>query len=288
MRDAQQKVRAAVVATATAATLAAAKLVVAVATGSLAVLAAAVDSVMDLAASGLNAFFLRMAADPPDAEHAYGHGKAEALSGVIQAVIIAMGGVWLIGRSIWRLAQPRPLVEPLAGVAVAGASLLVTVGLVTYLRAAARRTGSVALRADTFHYVTDLATNLVAGTALLGYRFLGWTWLDPVASLLIAGYIIVESLKILRVSADELLDRGLPAEVERDVKEMIKGFAPEVRGYRGFRSRLAGGTPFIEFRLLVDRDTSFERSHEIAEAAIRRIRERHGEDTQVMVDTDPF
>lgn len=287
MRQGRRKIIAASVAAFTALALTLAKTAVGLTTGSLAVLAAAVDSLMDVACSGLNAFFLRVAADPPDAEHPYGHEKAEALSGVIQAVIIAIGGFWLVGRGFWYLLRPEPVKNPEAGVTVAVFCVAVSIALVTYLRHEARETRSLALRADAFHYVTDIATNLVAGFALVGYRLLGWLWLDPVASIVIAVYIIVSAIRILRDAAEELLDRGLPREAEDEVKGMLKGFAPEVRGYRAFRSRRAGGKAFIEFRLLVDRGASFERSHEITESAIRRIRERHGEHAEVMIDTDP-
>lgn len=287
MRPERRKIVAATVAASTAMVLALAKTAVALATGSLVVLAAAVDSLMDVACSGLNAYFLHIAADPPDAEHAYGHGKAEALSGVVQAVIIAMTGVWLVGRGVWRLVEPGHITSPEAGVAITAISLLLSLALVAYLRHEARATRSLALRADAFHYVTDIATNLVAGLALVGYRVLGWWWLDPIASIVIAVYIVGSSLGILRDAAEELLDRGLPHEVEDQVKELLHGFAPEVRGYRAFRSRHAGGTSFFEFRLLLDRSASFQRTHEITEAAIRRIRERHGEHTEVMIDTDP-
>jgi len=287
MRPQRRKILAATVAASTALLLAIAKGTIALLTGSLAVLAAAVDSLMDVACSGLNAYFLRVAADPPDAEHAYGHDKAEALSGVVQAVIIAMTGVWLVGRGISRLVKPEHIANPEAGVAISAASLVVSLALVAYLRREASRTRSLALRADAFHYVTDLATNLVAGLALVGYRALGWRWLDPVASVLIAVYIIWSAIEILRDAAQELLDRGLPREVEDEVKSLLHGVAPEVRGYHAFRSRRAGGTSFFEFRMLLDRNTSFQRTHEITEAAIRRIRERHGEHTEIMIDTDP-
>lgn len=287
MSDHRRKVVAATVATATAAALAAAKLAVAVITGSLAVLASAVDSLMDVACSGLNAWFLRLAAKGPDAEHAFGHGKAEALSGLIQAVIIVMGGVWLIVRGVARLIRPEPLSTPETGIAVSVVAFGVSLLLVAYLRREARATRSIALQADAFHYVTDIATNVVAGVALAGYRWLGWWWLDPLASLAIAVYVIVAAVEILRSAADELLDRGLPRDVEEEVKAMLERFAPEVRGYRSFRSRRAGGTDFFEFDLLVDRSTSFERSHELAEAAASAIRERHGVGAQVMVHADP-
>jgi ferrous-iron efflux pump FieF len=283
----RRKVVAATVATATAAALAAAKLVVAVVTGSLAVLASAVDSLMDVACSGLNAYFLLLAAKGPDEEHAFGHGKAEALSGVIQAVIIIMGGVWLIARGVARLIRPEPLSTPEAGVAVSAAAFVASLFLVAYLRREARATRSIALQADAFHYVTDIATNVVAGLALVGYRWLGWSWLDPLASLAIAVYVIVAAVEILRSAADELLDRGLPRAVEDDLTTLISRLAPEVQGYRSFRSRRAGGTDFFEFELLVERNTSFERSHELAEAAASAIRDRRGADAQVMVHTDP-
>ena len=287
MKDEARKVRAATIAAATAATLAAGKLIVGLLTGSLALLATAVDSLMDVACSGLNAYFLRVAAKEPDDEHAFGHGKAEALSGVIQAVIIAMSGVWLVARSVGRLLDQRELATPEAGVAVALVSLGVSLLLVAFLRREARLTRSIALQADAFHYVTDIATNIVAGLALVGYRLLGWTWLDPLASLAIAGYIIVSAVEIFREAADELLDRGLPRAVEDEVKAMLGTLAPEVRGYRGFRSRRAGGAQFFEFCLLVDRTTSFERAHDVAEAAVGEIRARHGSATEVMVHTDP-
>jgi ferrous-iron efflux pump FieF len=282
-----RKIAAATIAAATASLLALAKLVVGLLSGSLAVLATAVDSLMDVACSGLNAYFLRIAAKGPDEEHAFGHGKAEALSGVIQATIITMGGVWLISRGIRRLLAPEPVASPAAGITVSAAAFVVSLALVWFLRREARRTKSIALHADAFHYVTDIATNTVAGVALALYRVFGWQWVDPVASLLIAAYIIRASVDILREAADELLDRGLPREVEDEVKTMLKGFAPEVRGYRSFRSRRAGGTQFFEFDLLVARDTSFERAHDLAESAVNRIRARHGQGTQVMVHTDP-
>jgi ferrous-iron efflux pump FieF len=287
MRDETRKIRAARVAAFTAAFLALGKALVGWLTHSLAVLAAAVDSLMDLFCSGLNAVYLRMAAEPPDEKHAFGHGKAEALSAVIQATVVAMGGLWLIAKSIGRLLVP----EPLTGAPVAAAAMFVSLGvsafLTWFLRREARATHSVALQADAFHYATDLASNGVAALGLLVYQFLGWHWADAVATLLIAALILRGVWGIYRDAADELLDRGLPRQIEDEVKAMIVNLAPEVRGYTAFRSRRAGKVPFFEFRLLVDKGTSFERSHAIAEEAIQRIREKHGPETQVMVDTDP-
>lgn len=285
--DDRRKIRAARLAAAAAGALAVAKAVVGWQTHSLAVLAAAVDSLMDLFCSGLNAIYLRMAAEPPDEKHAFGHGKAEALSAVIQATVVAMGGLWLIGKSVERLLAPRPLERAGVALAMMLVSLVVSLFLTWFLRREAAATHSVALHADAFHYATDLASNGVAGLGILAFQLLDWHFADPLATVVIALLILRGVWGIYRDAADELLDRGLPRQVEDEVKDMIANLAPEVRGYRAFRSRRAGKVPFFEFRLLVDRSTSFERSHEIAEEAIQRIRDKHGPDTQVMVDTDP-
>lgn len=283
----RRKVRAARLAAGAAGLLAVAKAVVGWQTHSLAVLAAAVDSLMDLFCSGLNAVYLRMASEPPDEKHAFGHGKAEALSAVIQATVVAMGGLWLIGKSVERFLFPKPLEKTAVALAMMAVSLVVSLALTAFLRREADATHSVALRADAFHYATDLASNGVAALGILAFEVFHWHAADPLATVVIALLILRGVWGIYRDAADELLDRGLPRQVEEEVKAMISNLAPEVRGYRAFRSRRAGRVPFFEFRLLVDRSTSFERSHEIAEEAIKRIRDKHGPDTQVMVDTDP-
>ncbi len=287
LADDRRKVRAARLAAGTAGLLAIAKAIVGWQTHSLAVLAAAVDSLMDLFCSGLNAIYLRMAAAPPDEKHAFGHGKAEALSAVIQATVVAMGGLWLIGKAVERFLLPRPLEKTAVALVMMVVSLGVSLALTAFLRREAAATHSVALRADAFHYATDLASNGVAAFGILAFEVGGWHAADPLATVIIAFFILRGVWGIYRDAADELLDRGLPRQVEDEVKAMIANLAPEVRGYRAFRSRRAGRVPFFEFRLLVDRETSFERSHEIAEEAIKRIRDKHGPDTQVMVDTDP-
>ncbi len=277
----------AVVAVVVASLLAAGKLVVGFLTGSLALVAAGVDNVLDVTCSGLNVFFLGLARKPPDDEHPFGHGKAEALSGVIQATIIAMGGLSLAGRSIWELATGSRVAATGPGLLVSLVSLVVSLALGLYLSREATRYASVALKADAFHYLTDIFTNAAAAAALLLVRWTGDHWWDPVGSLLISLYIVWESVDILREGADELLDRGLNAETRRSVERAVEGLGSEVRGIGSLRTRGAGGTVFVELRLKLDRGVSFERSHELSEELIRRLKEELGPGTQVMVDTDP-
>ncbi len=277
----------AIVAVVVASILAAGKLVVGFLTGSLALVAAGVDNVLDVTCSGLNVFFLGLARKPPDEEHPFGHEKAEALSGVIQATIIAMGGLYLAGRSLWELATGSAISATGPGLIVSLISLAVSVALGLYLSHQARRYRSVALRADAFHYLTDIFTNGTAAVALLLVRMTGAHWWDPVGSLVISLYIVRESVDILKDGANELLDRGVCAETQRAVVRAVENLGPEVRGFSDLRTREAGRTVFVELRLKVDRSVSFERSHELSEELIRRLRKELGPTTQVMVDTDP-
>ncbi len=277
----------ALVAAATAAILTAAKLVVGFSTGSLVVLAAAVDNLMDLACSTLNAYFLRLADKPADDEHRFGHGKADALSAVIQATIIGMGGLYIGARAVSKMWTGNQVRGTTAGITVSLLSLVAAAVLGLYLTRAARRFHSVALRADAFHYLSDVATNTAAATALLLVRFTGQAWWDLVGSVAIAGYIVQQALAMLRESADELLDRGLPHDLELAVVEIIHGMGPEVRGHEDLRTRRAAHTVFIEVHLLLDRGISFTRSHDLTESFIERVRKEFGDSAQVMVDTDP-
>ncbi len=279
--------RAALVAAVTAGGLTTVKAAIGVWSGSMAVLAAAADNLMDLACSGLNAYFLALAAKPADAEHRFGHGKAEALSGVIQGTIIALGGLYIGGRSLLLFLLHHRVRGVDTAIAVSLASIPVSLALGLGLRAVARRHSSVALRADAFHYLMDVATNVVAAAALGLVRWTGWAGWDLVGSAAIAAYIVQQAVAIVREAADELLDRGLPHELERAVVEEVAAAGPEVLGYTDLRTRRAGRTVFIELRLKLDRSISFERSHELTEQLIAALRRRFGDGTQVMVDTDP-
>lgn len=279
--------RPAVIAAFVAGCLTVAKLSVGVLTGSLAVLATAVDSLMDLTCSGLNVFFLGLARKPPDDEHRFGHGKAEALSGVIQATIIAMGGLFLAGHSVRELLTLTTVRSTTPGIIVSAISVPISLTLGLYLRRQSRRLASVALRADAFHYLTDVGTSTVAAGALVAVRLTGIDAWDPIGSLAISGYIVFEAVRILKEAADELLDRGLPAAFEAEVTEVIASLGDDVQGYSDLRTRRSGKTVFIELRLRLDGEISFSRSHLLTEELIGRLRRRFGSSTQVMIDTDP-
>src|SRR5690348_14006769 len=163
------RVRATYASLAVAAVLIAAKLVVWIGTGSVALLSSLVDSFVDAAASLVNFFAVRQAIVPADREHRFGHGKAEPLAALGQSAFLVGSAVLLMFEAVRRLVSPAPVEDAAAGIAVMLFSIVVTVGLVAYQRHVVKRTGSLAIGADELHYRSDLALNLgVIATLAIG------------------------------------------------------------------------------------------------------------------------
>jgi ferrous-iron efflux pump FieF len=270
-----------------AASLAALKLVAGLLTGSVAVLASLADSTLDLFASLLNFAAIRHAAVPADREHAYGHGKAESLAGLFQALVVGGSGLYLIFVALRRLAEPVPLEHEAVGAAVMIVSILATVLLVRRMRRVARQTGSVALAADSLHYATDVLTNASVLVSLMLHRFFSVRLADPLISLGIAAYVLWSAWTILRQSVDELMDRQIPDEDITRIRELVASFAPAVVGYHDLRTRKAGGRVFVDLHLDIPKDCSFEAAHRVTEQVVRAI-EKLFPGSVVTVHADPF
>jgi ferrous-iron efflux pump FieF len=271
-----------------AALLAVVKLATAVATGSLAVLATFVDSLADVFTSGLNAVALRIAERPADADHTYGHGKAESLAGLLQGAVIAGSGVALLVEAVRRLAVGATVTHSEWGVAVLAFAIVVTGAIVWRLRQALRQVDSLALRAEWAHYATDFAVN-GAALAALAVQWLvpAVHWADPAASVAIALYIIRAGAGIFRESVDVLMDKELPeADVIARIRTALQGF-PEVVGFHSLRTRRSGPVKFVDLHLDIDRDLSFARAHAVAERAIVAI-ETAIPGATVWVHADPW
>src|SRR5690606_8711993 len=204
--------RATAAAVTVAVVLVVAKLAAFLITDSVAVLSTLVDSLLDVLASLVNLFAVRHALQPADREHRFGHGKAEALAGLGQAGFIAGSAVFLLFEAARRLLAPRPLVEETVGIAVMVLSIVLTLALVTYQRHVIRSTKSVAISADSLHYQGDLLANGAVIVARAGGAAFGWTWIDPVVAIGIAGYIAYFAWQILREALAILMDRELPDE----------------------------------------------------------------------------
>jgi ferrous-iron efflux pump FieF len=254
-------------------------------TGSVSLLGSLIDSGLDLLASALNALAIHEAAQPADREHRFGHGKAEAVAGLGQAVLIAGSAAYLGWESTDRLLHPAPVAHGFAGMAVILFSMAATVGLVLFQRKVVRQTGSLAVSADWLHYRGDLLLNAGVLAGLIGAGPLGLSWLDPVIGLLVAVWIGYSALRILKLSYDELMDREFSDADRARIKEIVHAHG-DVRAMHDLRTRRAGFARFVQLHIELDPALSLMRAHAIADGVEADIK-RAFPDAEVIIHEDP-
>ena len=277
--------RATSLAVAAAALMIAAKLGAWLVTDSVSLLSSLADSVMDVLASLINLFAVRQALQPADREHRFGHGKAEPLAGLGQAVFITASGIFLIVEAVGRIMEPEPISRAPVGIGVMVFALLVTAALVAYQRRVVRLTGSTAIKADSLHYASDILTNIGVIAALVLALTLGWGLADPIIAILIAGVIIHAAYQVGRSAIEQLMDRELP-EADRERIRQIVLEHPEVLDCHDLRTRRAGISAFIQVHVEMDRSLTLLRAHEISDAVEDRIREAFPH-AEVFIHADP-
>ena len=240
-------------------------------TDSVALLSSFIDSLLDLGASLINLVAVSHALAPADREHRFGHGKAESIAGLGQAAFITGSAVFLLFEAGDRLIHPSPVENGAIGVGVMGFSIVLTFGLVQFQRYVVRRTGSVAISADSLHYKGDLLMNASVILALVLSTQLGWHTLDPIFAIAIAIYILSAAWKIATNSFDMLMDREF-ADGERERIRDIALSHAEVREMHDLRTRSSGTSSFIQFHLELDGAMTLLRAHEIADEVEAKIR----------------
>ncbi len=268
----------------TAVVLILAKLVAWLMTGSVSVLASLVDSTMDAGASLVNLLAVHWSLMPPDRDHRFGHGKAEALAGLGQATFIAGSAGFLALEAMDRVLHPRPLTDLGVGFAVIALAIVATLALLAYQRHVIRLTGSTAIRADALHYATDLATNL-ATLAALTLAWAGWPGLDPLFGLGIGAYVFYSAVKIGREAVELLMDKELPEEQRQHIADLARA-VPGVQGVHGLRTRKSGQSLIIQLHLELDDQMILAVAHDIALDTEKAIR-AHYPGSDITIHQDP-
>ena len=265
--------------------LIAAKFAAWVLTGSVSMLSTLIDSLLDAAASVLNLIAVHHALSPADKEHRFGHGKAEALSGLTQAAFISGSAVFLLIEAVERLMNPKGIVNTEIGYGVMGLAIVLTLVLVAFQRHVVAKTGSVAIAADSVHYRMDILVNIsVIVSLLLSSRFrLGWA--DPVIALAIAGYILKGAWQIGINAYHMLMDREL-SEAERQAIKKIAMDHPDVSGVHDLRTRSSGTSQFIQLHLEMDGSITLHEAHTISDAVEEKILETYP-NAEVLIHEDP-
>ncbi|MBI3515253.1 MAG: cation diffusion facilitator family transporter [Proteobacteria bacterium] len=266
-------------------TLVAAKLVAFVLTDSMAMLSTLIDSLLDVCASVITLWAVRQSLQPADREHRFGHGKAEPLAGLGQAVFIGGSAVFLFIEAGPRLLNPHPVVNSSVGVAVVVASMIATLGLVRFQASVVRRTDSLAVSADALHYRGDLLLNSGVLVALVAAPWLGWHWLDPLLALVIGGVVLVSAWRIVLQSLDMLMDHEL-ADADRVHIRALCATDPAVLGVHDMRTRRAGQSIFIQLHLELDSAMTLRQANAIAHSAEQRIQAAFP-GAEVLIHQDP-
>ncbi len=254
-------------------------------TGSVAVLSSLIDSLLDVAASAINMVAVAHALTPADREHRFGHGKAEAVAGLGQAAVIAGSAVFLMFQAGERIVHPQALENSMIGIAVMVTSIAVTAVLVAFQRYVVAQTRSVAIAADSIHYISDLLSGLGVIAALLCVTYLDIELADPLFALAIAAYILYSARIIVLRSWDQIMDREMPDDERARIRDIVLGH-PDVMNMHDMRTRVSGTKAFIQLHLELDGQMTLERAHEIADEVEALVGELYP-DGEVLIHQDP-
>lgn len=255
-------------------------------TGSVSMLSSLVDSTLDLVSSLVTFVAVRAALAPADREHRFGHGKAEALAGMVQAGFIAASGIGLLLAVAQRLRHPQPVHDAEVGLAVSAGALAITIALVAFQTHVARRTGSLAIAADRAHYLTDIMATLAAGAAIFLSGRLQEPMIDTVVAGLIALYLLHGAWGVGQTALNVLMDRELPDADRRRIIAIASAPA-EVMGVHDLRTRSSGLTRFIQLHIELDSALSFLKAHAIGDRIEAEI-EKAFPDAEVILHVDPL
>lgn len=234
-------------------------------TGSVAMLGSLADTGLDLIASLVTLFGVRVAAKPADAGHRFGHGKAEALAALFQVVLISVSAAGIGWRAVQRLMVGEQTAHAEYGIAVSFAALAATFALIAYQRRVIARTGSIAIATDRLHYQSDLLLNLSVIAALVLDQYLGLSGADPLFGIAIAAWLLFGALRASSHAIDQLMDKAWPDERRLRLVE-IAARHPAVRGVHDVKTRSSGVTDHAQFHIWADPAMSVREAHDVVDA----------------------
>ena len=252
--------------------------------GSISMLAGLTDSLLDGVTSFLNLLAVHYALRPADDDHRYGHGKAESLAGMAQALFIGVSAVLIAFQAVERLQHPEPVGAPWIGIGVIIFSLVMTVGLLVLQHRVVKATGSNAVRADSLHYRSDLMLNGSILVALV-LASVGFPQLDAWFGLGIAVYILWSAYQIARESFSVLMDEELPSDVSDNMLTLACN-VPGVLGAHDLRTRISGNVWFVQLHLELPGELTLSQAHSISDSAAQAIAEVYPQ-AEVLVHADP-
>ncbi|MDD4003897.1 MAG: cation diffusion facilitator family transporter [Elusimicrobiaceae bacterium] len=272
------KKRAAAVSVCSNLTLVSAKLMIGLVSGSVSVISEAIHSAVDLLAALIAYFAVSTSSKPADAEHSFGHGKYENVSGVAEALLIFIAAVWIIYEAVHKLVNPRPVEAAGLAAGVMAVSAVANIMVSRLLFRVGKQTDSVALVADAWHLLTDVYTSagvmfalavIWAGGIFAPSVNLGWV--DPVAAIVVALMIMKAALELTLESSKDLLDHRLPESEEAEILHRMTALRPALVSFKNLRTRKAGHMRFISIDAVMPAEMTVEESHRITDLMSDKI-----------------
>lgn len=277
--------RAATASTAMAIILIGLKVWASIETSSMAMLGSLADSSLDLVASVIVLLAVRVAAQPADEEHRFGHGKAEALAALIQIVLITLSALFIGGRAVERLLSGAQTGSAELGIGVSLVAIVMTIALISYQRHVVNRTGSLAIGTDRLHYSSDLMLNGSVILALVLDQFAGLTGADAVFGVLIALWLLWGAWSASSHALNQLMDREWPDELRERFLAATKEY-PELAGLHDLRTRTSGTHNFAQFHVWVPGEWTVREAHDRLDRVEEALQQRFPA-TEIIIHLDP-
>ena len=277
--------RAATASTAMAIILIGLKVWASIETSSMAMLGSLADSSLDLVASVIVLLAVRVAAQPADEEHRFGHGKAEALASLIQIVLITLSALFIGGRAVERLLSGAQTGSAELGIGVSLVAIVMTIALISYQRHVVNRTGSLAIGTDRLHYSSDLMLNGSVILALVLDQFAGLTGADAVFGVLIALWLLWGAWSASSHALNQLMDREWPDELRERFLTATKEY-PELAGLHDLRTRTSGTHNFAQFHVWVPGEWTVREAHDRLDRVEEALQQRFPA-TEIIIHLDP-
>lgn len=251
-----------------------AKLATFILTGSMAILSSLFDSVQDMLTSLVNLIAVREATTPADKEHRFGHGKAQALGGLIQSLIIMLASCILLKESIIRLMNPQELREIGLGLSVTILAIILTAGLISFQRLVVKRTQSLSIKADLAHYTGDIFMNIGVCTSIIISYYLKWYFIDALFGIFVALYLICSISIVLKESLNMLMDKEISPQIRKEIKKTACSIIG-VYDCFDLKTRLSGNEMFAQCSVSLDDELSLKDAHEKTDIIEEKIHQKY-------------
>ena len=254
-------------------------------TDSVSLLSSLADSGLDVLASLITFFAVRVALKPADKEHRFGHGKAEGLAALAQSVIITASAAYVLIETVDRILNPADVEQAGLGITVMLASVALTLALVSVQGHVRKRTESAAIAADAMHYKTDLVINLGVAAAIGVSTLPGGRLADPLVAAAVIAYLLFGVWKIAKQALDILMDREIPDDDRERIARLAESH-PRVRDIHDLKTRHGGSNYIVQFHVLLEASLSLTEAHEILDDVEERIRAEFP-DCELLLHPDP-